>query len=65
LEALKNVLGEFRFGSFLIGVFDAEQKVSVLAFGIKPIENSSSCCADVQRARWAGGQTNAHHCRIE
>jgi hypothetical protein len=65
LEALKDVLGELRFGSFLIGVFDAEQKDSVLAFGEKPIEHGSSCCADMQRARWAWGQTNAHHCRIE
>ena len=59
LQTIKDVLGVFEFRSLPIGVFDAEDETAALTAGEQPIEYCGSSRADMERARRAGGQTNA------
>jgi hypothetical protein len=50
----------FGLGALFIGVFNAQQKLTAQAAGIKPVENRSAGRAYVQRARWTRGEANTH-----
>ena len=61
LQAFENVLGVLGLGPLLVGVFNAQHERSLLVLGVEPIENSGSRRSNMERARRAGGQSNAHH----
>ena len=63
LEAFEDVLGEFRLGSLLVGVFNAQQEATVLVSRKQPVENGRPRRADVEGSRRAGSQTNANHAK--
>ena len=61
LQAFENVLGVLGLGPLLVGVFNAQHERALLVLGVEPIENSGSRRSNMERARRAGGQSNAHH----
>ena len=60
LQPFEDVGGVFGLAALFIGVFNAQQKLTAQAAGVKPVKNCCASGAYVQRARWARGEANPH-----
>ena len=58
LQPFEDVGGVFGLAALFVGVFNAQQKLTAQAAGVKPVENRSAGRTYVQRAGWARGQAN-------
>ena len=45
--------------ALLVGVFDAEDKIPSCVAGVEPVEKRRPCAADVEKAGWAGGESDS------
>ena len=67
VHGIQNFFDKLCFGTFLIGIFDAQDKGAVKMAGDEPVEQGGMGAAQMQRARGARGKTGpyfSHHIHL-